>query len=57
MQGMRQEMNTQIINIRNSNSSISQVKVSRSGTGWVGPRGEWYDHMPTEAELKPIYGF
>jgi hypothetical protein len=57
IQGMQQEMNTQMINIHNSNGSIIQVKVTRSGTGWAGPRGEWYDHLPTEAELKPIYGF
>jgi hypothetical protein len=57
IQRMHQEANSEIINIRNSNSSISQVKVTRSGTGWVGPRGEWYDHLPTEAELKPVYGF
>lgn len=57
MQQMRQDMNTQIINIHNSNGSISQVKVNRSGTGWTGPRGEWYDHLPTEDELKPVYGF
>ena len=54
---MRAEANTEIINIHNSNGSISQVKVARSGTGWTGPRGEWYDHLPTEAELKPVYGF
>lgn len=57
IQNMQQEMNTQMINIHNSNGSIIQVKVTRSGTGWAGPRGEWYDHLPTEAELKPVYGF
>ena len=57
MQSMQQQANSEIINIRNSNGSIIQVKVTRSGTGWAGPRGEWYDHLPTEAELKPIYGF
>ena len=54
---MQQQQNSEIINIHNSNGSISQVKITRSGTGWAGPRGEWYDHMPTEAELKPVYGF
>ncbi len=57
MENVRQEMNTQMINIHNSNGSIIQVKVTRSGTGWAGPRGEWYDHLPTEDELKPVYGF
>jgi len=57
MQALQQQANSEIINIHNSNGSISQVKVTRSGTGWAGPRGEWYDHLPTEAELKPVYGF
>jgi hypothetical protein len=57
MQSLREQANSEIINIYNSNGSISQVKVTRSGTGWTGPRGEWYDHLPTEDELKPVYGF
>ena len=57
MQSLREQANSEIINIHNSNGSISQVRVTRSGTGWVGPRGEWYDHLPTESELKPVYGF
>jgi predicted small secreted protein len=57
MARMQQQQNSEIINIHNSNGSISQVRVTRSGTGYVGPRGEWYDHLPTEAELKPVYGF
>ncbi len=57
MQNTQQEMNSALVNIHNSNGSISTVRVTRSGTGFVGPRGEWYDHFPTEAELKPIYGF
>ena len=54
---MRQEMNTVTVNITNSNGSVSQVKLTKQGTGYVGPRGEFYDHLPTEAELKPVYGF
>jgi len=57
MQSMRNEMNTELVNIRNSNGSISTVRVNRSGVGYVGPRGEYYDHLPTEAELRPVYGF
>jgi len=57
IQSLREQASTEMINIHNSNGSIIQVKVTRSGTGWAGPRGEWYDHLPTEAELKPVYGF
>jgi len=57
MQGMQQQMNSALVNIHNSNGSVSVVKLTRSGVGYVGPRGEYYDHLPTEAELKPVYGF
>jgi len=57
MRAMQREANSELVNVRNSNGSIITVKVVRSGTGWLGPRGEWYDHLPTEAELKPVYGF
>ena len=54
---IRQEINTVTVNITNSNGSISTVKLTKQGVGYVGPRGEYYDHLPTESELKPIYGF
>jgi len=57
MRSMQQQQNSELINIRNSNGSISTVRVTRSGVGYIGPRGEYYDHLPTEAELKPVYGF
>ena len=53
----QQQTDSVLINIRNSNGSVSTVKLTRSGVGYVGPRGEFYDHLPTEAELKPVYGF
>jgi hypothetical protein len=57
MQGMQEQMNSALVNIHNSNGSVSAVKLNRSGVGYVGPRGEYYDHLPTEAELRPVYGF
>ncbi len=45
------------VNITNSNGSVTPVKLTRSGTNYIGPKGEVYDHLPTEAELKPVYGF
>jgi hypothetical protein len=54
---MRDEMRTVAVNITNSNGSISQVRLKKHGVGYVGTRGEYYSHLPTEDELRPIYGF
>jgi len=54
---LRQDMNTVTVNITNSNGSVSQVLLRKQGVGYVGPRGEYYNTLPTEEELKPIYGF
>lgn len=43
--------------IRNSNGSRTSVTLTRSGPGYLGPRGEWYANMPTENQLKMVYGF
>lgn len=57
MESIRQDMSTVTVNITNSNGSVSQVMLAKEGIGYRGPRGEFYNHLPTEAELKPIYGF
>lgn len=57
MDELRREMNTVTVNITNSNGSVSQVKLKKQGVGYVGPRGEYYDKLPTEEELRPVYGF
>ena len=54
---MHQEMRTVAVNITNSNGSISQVRLKRHGVGFVGTRGEYYGRLPSEDELRPIYGF
>jgi len=53
----QQDANTQFINVRNSNGSITPVRLVRQGNLWVGPRGETYTALPTEEQLRPIYGF
>jgi uncharacterized protein YcfJ len=45
------------VNITNSNGSTTPVVLHKDGTKYIGPKGEQYDHLPTEAELKPVYGF
>lgn len=57
MDDLRTEMNVVTVNITNSNGSKSQVRLRKQGVGYVGPRGEYYDHLPTDEELRPIYGF
>ncbi|MBW8039506.1 MAG: hypothetical protein FVQ85_05855 [Planctomycetes bacterium] len=57
MDSLRRDINTVTVNITNSNGSISQVSLRKQGVGYVGPRNEYYDHLPTQEELKPIYGF
>ena len=54
---IQQEMNTVTANITNSNGSISQVKLRRHGVGYIGTRGEYYSTMPTEEQLRVVYGF
>ena len=54
---IRQEMNIVTVNVTNSNDSIIQVRLRKQGVGYVGPRGEYYDKLPTEDQLRPIYGF
>lgn len=49
--------NTAIVQITNSNGSLYQVKLRRQGAGYVGPKGEYYPSLPTEAQLLPVYGF
>ena len=43
--------------ITNSNGSQTPVTLKRSGPGYLGPRGEWYPNMPTDEQLKMVYGF
>jgi hypothetical protein len=54
---IRQEMNTVMVNVTNSNGSIVQVAMKRHGVGYVGPRGEYYPNLPTSDQLRPVYGF
>ena len=54
---LRAEQNTVTVWITNSNGSKIPVKLAKSGPNYVGPRGEIYSNMPTEDELRPVYGF
>jgi hypothetical protein len=48
---------TAIVNVKNSNGSYTPVMIRKVGNQFVGPRGEYYNAMPTEEQLKGPYGF
>ena len=54
---LRQEVNTVMVRVTNSNGSIVQVPLRKQGVGYVGTRGEYYGTLPTEDQLRPVYGF
>jgi hypothetical protein len=54
---LRAEQNVVTVWITNSNGSRTPVRLRRQGPSYVGPNGEVYNNMPTEDELRPIYGF
>lgn len=51
------ESTTITVWITNSNGSQTSVNLRRSGPGFLGPRNEWYPSMPTEEQLRIVYGF
>ena len=55
--GLRQEMNTVMVKVTNSNGSIVQVPLRKQGVGYIGTRGEYYATLPTQDQLRPVYGF
>jgi hypothetical protein len=57
MMDLRHEMNSVTVHVTNSNGSIIAVRLQRSGPGYIGPRGEYYPTLPSEDQLRPVYGF
>jgi hypothetical protein len=57
IQSVRNDASTTVVNITNSNGSITPVILRRSGNMWIGPKGEQYMSIPTVEQLKPVYGF
>lgn len=41
----------------NTNGSQTSVRLTRDGTGYIGPRGERYSAKPTDEQLQKVYGF
>lgn len=47
---------TVTVEIHNDNGSITPVKLKKKDGSYIGPKGERYDKVPTEEQLKPLYG-
>jgi hypothetical protein len=47
---------TVTVNVPNSSGGYTAVVLKRSGNGYVGPQGEYYDQVPTTAQLQAMYG-
>ena len=47
---------TVTVNVPNTNGGYTAVVLKRSGNGYVGPQGEYYDQIPTMAQLQAMYG-
>ncbi|MBN2182888.1 MAG: hypothetical protein JW715_13335 [Sedimentisphaerales bacterium] len=46
-----------VIQVHNSNGSVTPIEVEKKGDTYIGPKGEHYEQLPTEEQLKPVYGF
>ncbi len=57
MENQADDVDTVIVNVVNNNGSVTPVRLQRRGTGYVGPRGEYYETLPTSEQLEPAYGF
>ena len=49
--------NTVVINVTNSNGSITPVTLQRQGNEYIGPKGERYLQLPAPEQLRSVYGF
>jgi uncharacterized protein YcfJ len=54
---IRQEIDFVTVTVTNGDGSISQIRLREQGNCYIGARGEFYDHLPTAEELRPVCGF
>lgn len=47
---------TVVINIPNASGGYTPVTLTKHGTGYLGPQGEYYEGHPTVEQLKALYG-
>ncbi|MBF0479147.1 MAG: hypothetical protein HQL26_06655 [Candidatus Omnitrophica bacterium] len=53
---MQQSADYLTINIPNSRGGYTAVNIKRSGSGFIGPQGEYYPNMPSVEQLRALYG-
>jgi len=44
------------VNVPNNNGGYAAVVLKKSGTGFVGPQGEYYAQLPSVDQLQAMYG-
>jgi hypothetical protein len=44
------------VNVPNRRGGYTPVVIKKSGSGWIGPQGEFYPQFPKVSTLKAIYG-
>ena len=44
------------VNVPNSSGGYTAVVLKRSGNGYLGPQGEYYDQVPSVGQLQAMYG-
>ena len=55
---LRAGQDIEMVAIENSNGSTSTIILRKDGYGgYIGPRGERYNSMPSKEQLKQVYGF
>ncbi len=54
---LQNQLSTTMVQVNNSNGSFTPVILRANGYGgWIGPQGEVYQTLPTESQLRGIYG-
>ncbi len=54
---LERQANSTVVNVTNSNGSVTPVTLTRYGNQWRGPRGELYNSLPSGSQLRGAYGF
>ena len=57
MYALRAEQNTTVVWVTNTNGSKIPVRLARNGPAYTGPRGEIYPQLPSQDQLRMVYGF
>jgi len=47
---------TATVNVPNASGGYTAVVLKRSGNGYLGPQGEYYDQIPSTEQLQAMYG-